>query len=258
MTSGISGHITEKCLVDLSRRRIASTPGSRPSETPNTTSARAGRYLPARKRPATSETEIALVTNSGEPYAGMGDANDTSVDNLDDIRQPLDSESRPLFESAFRAHYDSLIHYVRSRVRSDAEARDIAQEAYLRLMRYREHQDPGSLKALVFRIATNLVSMRARAARARPDHEPLEAAQEVPGSEPTPERQLLAEQQLARLTEVIQRLPPKCQQAFVLSRFHNMGYQEIADRLRISVKMVEKHVAHALSICRREVGYERL
>jgi RNA polymerase sigma-70 factor (ECF subfamily) len=86
----------------------------------------------------------------------------------------------------------------------------------------------------------------------------LEAALEVPANDPTPERQLLTEQQLARLTEVIQCLPPKCQQAFVLSRFHDMSYQEIADRLRISVKMVEKHVAHALSICRREVGYERL
>jgi RNA polymerase sigma-70 factor (ECF subfamily) len=96
--------------------------------------------------------------------------------------------------------------------------------------------------------------MRARAARIRPDHEPLDAALEVPASDPTPERQLLTEQQLARLTEVMQRLPPKCQQVFVLSRFHHMEYQEIADRLGISVKMVEKHIAHALSICRREVG----
>jgi RNA polymerase sigma-70 factor (ECF subfamily) len=188
----------------------------------------------------------------------MGDAKHTSADDLDDIRQPLDGESKPLFEAAFRAHYESLIRYLRSRVGSDAEARDIAQDAYLRLMRYREHQDPVSLKALVFRIATNLVSMRARAARVRPDPEPLEAALEVPANEPTPERQLFTEQQLALLTEIIQRLPPKCRQAFVLSRFHNMGYQEIAARLGISVKMVEKHVAHALSICRREVGYERL
>ncbi len=90
-------------------------------------------------------------------------ADDTPADNFDAIRKPLDGESKPLFEAAFRAHYDSLIHYIRSRVGSDAEARDIAQEAYLRLMRYREDQDAASLKALVFRIATNLVIMRARA-----------------------------------------------------------------------------------------------
>jgi RNA polymerase sigma-70 factor (ECF subfamily) len=201
--------------------------------------------------------EIALVTDTGDPNVGMGDANDTSADDLNNLRRSLDGESKPLFEAAFRAHYDILIRYLRSRVGSDAEARDIAQEAYLRLMRYREHQDPTSLKALVFRIATNLVIMRARALRARPEHEPLEAALEVPANDPSLERQLFTEQQLARLTEIIQRLPPKCQQAFVLSRFHNMGYQEIADRLRISVKMVEKHIAHALSVC-RQVGYERL
>lgn len=189
---------------------------------------------------------------------GERSADDSLADELADLRQPLDGDSKPLFEAAFRANYGSLIHYIRARVGSDAEARDIAQEAYLRLLRYREHQDSASLKALVFRIATNLVSMRARAIRVRPDHEPLDAALEVPANEPTPERRLLTEQQLARLAEVIQRLPPKCQQAFVLSRFHHMGYQEIADRLRISVKMVEKHIAHALSICRQEVGYEPL
>ena len=182
----------------------------------------------------------------------------TPAHDLADLGKPLDSDSKPLFEAAFRAHYDSLIHYLRSRVGSDAEARDIAQEAYLRLLRYREHQDAASLKALVFRIATNLVNMRARTVRARPGHEPLEAALEVPANDPTPERQLLTEEQLTRLTEVIRRLPPKCQQVFVLNRFHHMGYQEIAARLGVSVKMVEKHIAHALSICRQEVGYERL
>jgi RNA polymerase sigma factor (sigma-70 family) len=172
--------------------------------------------------------------------------------------EPLDFGSKPLFEAAFRAHHASLIRYLRRRVANDSEARDIAQEAYLRLFRYRDKQDLSSLKALVFRIATNLLGMRARTARTHHsvDHRSLDEALELPTNDPSPEQHLLAEQQLHRLMEAIQRLPAKCQQVFVLSRFHDMGYPEIAVRLGISVKMVEKHITHALTICRQAVGGE--
>ena len=161
-----------------------------------------------------------------------------------------------MFEAAFRAHHASLVRYVRRRGANDSEARDIAQEAYLRLLRYRNQQDLPSLKALVFRIATNLLGMRARTARTHRlvDHRSLDETLDLPTNDPSPEQHLLAEQQLQRLMEAIQRLPAKCRQVFILSRFHGMAYPEIAVRLHISVKMVEKHITHALTICRHEVG----
>jgi RNA polymerase sigma factor (sigma-70 family) len=185
-------------------------------------------------------------------------ADDISADDQENLRTPLSSGSKSLFEAAFREHHASLIRYLRRRVAHDSDAGDIAQEAYLRLFRYRECQDLPSLKALVFRIATNLLGMRARTARTRhsADHRPLEEAPELPANDPSPEQRLSGEQQLDRLMEVVRRLPPKCQQVFILSRFHDMEYSEVAVRCGISVKMVEKHVAHALAICRQEVGDE--
>jgi RNA polymerase sigma factor (sigma-70 family) len=179
-------------------------------------------------------------------------------DHPDNTEHPLDSESKPLFEAAFRAHHSSLIQYVRRRVDNDSDARDIAQEAYLRLLRYREQQDLPSLKALVFRIATNLLGMRARTAQTHhsADVRPVDEVFDLPANDPSPERQVIAEQQLDRLMEIVKRLPPKCRQVFVLSRFHHMDYSEIATRCGISVKMVEKHIAHALATCRRAVGDE--
>lgn len=183
-------------------------------------------------------------------------ADDISADELDNNRRPLDSGSKPLLEAAFREHHASLVRFLRRRVGSDAAARDIAQDAYLRLLRYREGQSLDSLKALVFRIATNLLGMRARAERAhhRADHRPLDEELQLPANGPSPEQRLVAEQQLDRLMEAVKRLPGKCQQVFVLSRFHDMSYAEIAARLGISIKMVEKHITKALAICRAEVG----
>lgn len=187
-----------------------------------------------------------------------GHANNNSADDLQSDRYPLDSQTQPLFEAAFREHHASLVHYLRRHVGNDADARDIAQDTYLRVLRYRENQDLSSLKALVFRIATNLLGMRARTARAQRwvAHETLEEASDLPANQPSPEQRLFAEQQLNRLLAVIQRLPTRCRQVFVLSRFQDMSYPEIAARCGISVKMVEKHIAHGLAACRAEVGDE--
>jgi RNA polymerase sigma-70 factor (ECF subfamily) len=68
------------------------------------------------------------------------------------------------------------------------------------------------------------------------------------------ERELSAEQDLALLYDVIEGLPPKCRQVFLLSRVKLMTYPEIAKHCGISVKMVEKHISHALAVCTREVG----
>lgn len=185
-----------------------------------------------------------------DPAAG------TSADEIDDFRTPLDSESQPLFEAAFREHHSLLIQYLRRRVGNDHDARDIAQEAYLRVMRYREHQDVASLKALLYRIATNLVVMRARTAQARhlAEHRPLDHEFAVAANDPSHEQRLGSEQQLDLLMQAIKRLPTKCQQVFVLSRFHGMSYPEIAARCGVSVKTVEKHITKALALCRAEVG----
>jgi RNA polymerase sigma factor (sigma-70 family) len=186
-------------------------------------------------------------------------ANDTPWADPEKVgARPLEGEAKLPFEAAFRQHHASLVEYVRSQVGSDTDARDIAQDAFIRLLRYRENQDVDSLKALLFRIATNLIAMRARTARRQhwADHRPLDEELGITADEPPQEQRLAQEQQLDRLMAVIQRLPTKCQHVFVLSRFHDMSYPEIAARCGISVKMVEKHITKALAICRSEVGDE--
>jgi RNA polymerase sigma-70 factor (ECF subfamily) len=76
---------------------------------------------------------------------------------------------------------------------------------------------------------------------------------ELVSDEPSAERQLSARQDLDILTSTIENLPPKCRQVFLLSRVRRMTYPQIATHCGISVKMVEKHISHALSVCMKKV-----
>ena len=58
---------------------------------------------------------------------------------------------------------------------------------------------------------------------------------------------LKGEQELAIIRRAIAELNPTCRQVFILHRFGNATYGQIAERLGVSVSMIEKHVSAALA-----------
>jgi len=57
-----------------------------------------------------------------------------------------------------------------------------------------------------------------------------------------------------RIEKTYQRLPEKCSEVFTESRINGLSNKEIADKLSISVKAVEKHISKALKLFREEFG----
>lgn len=57
-----------------------------------------------------------------------------------------------------------------------------------------------------------------------------------------------------RAKVLIQALPPRQREVFLLNRVHDLSYKEIAERLDISVKTVERHMAEALKFLRKHLG----
>ncbi|MES2825286.1 MAG: sigma-70 family RNA polymerase sigma factor [Pseudomonadota bacterium] len=144
----------------------------------------------------------------------------------------------------------SLLNFLRRRLRVGEDARDVAQEAYIRLMQYEGSKDVKSPESLLFRIAINVANDLGRADKVRHvvDHCDIDGLDFDSGMA-SPEREVSSSQQLNILYETIEKLPPRCRQVFLLSRFHHMTYPEIASHCDISVKMVEKHISRALAIC---------
>jgi RNA polymerase sigma-70 factor (ECF subfamily) len=159
------------------------------------------------------------------------------------------------FEAFLREQFRSLLQFLRARTATEQDAEDAAQESMAKLLRYRESEPPSAWKQLLYRIAVNVAHDQYRVALSHhsKDHVALEGL-DIAASEHTPEQRALYEQDVARLSRAILQLPPKCQRVYLLKRVHGMSHADIASRCGISVKMVEKHLATALSQLRRKVG----
>lgn len=154
-----------------------------------------------------------------------------------------------------RNHHDSLIRFLRQRLRVKDDAADVAQEAYIRMMQYEGSREIHSPSSMLFRIAINVANDLGRSEQARRinDQTSIDGMDLACGAPPV-EREIAAQQDLTLLYDAIERLPPKCQRVFLLSRVNHMTYPQIAAHCGISVKMVEKHIGHALAICMKKVG----
>ncbi|MEG0517362.1 MAG: RNA polymerase sigma-70 factor [Bacteroidales bacterium] len=56
------------------------------------------------------------------------------------------------------------------------------------------------------------------------------------------------------LNTALQKLPRQTRDVFVMNKFNDLKYKEIAEELSISVKTVEYHISKAFSLLRKEMG----
>lgn len=171
------------------------------------------------------------------------------------LGEPAEEQLR--IQEIIRRHHTGLIKFLRRRLSVADDADDVAQETYIRMMKYEGSRELRSPSAMLFRIAVNVANDHGRAALSRcaSSHTDIDNV-DLTSEQPSAERTVLAEQNLELLLDVIEALPPKCKQVFLLSRAGGMTYAEIAQHCGISVKMVEKQISRAMAACLAKVGGE--
>jgi len=160
--------------------------------------------------------------------------------------------AKSLVERLFAEQYTALLAFFHRRSRARADAPDLAQEVYARMLRVTDVDSIQSPERYLFTVAGNLLKENAVLERRRGRRVDLEdAAAEWPLQDwPHFERDVDTGRRVARLRVVLEQLPPKCRAAVVLQYRHGLSYQEIAERLEVSPHMVKKYLAQALVHCR--------
>ncbi|GAB3992408.1 RNA polymerase sigma-70 factor [Spirosoma daeguense] len=174
----------------------------------------------------------------------------TEHDVIDAIRAGSERD----FEAVFRQHYASLCRYARQLLADPDDAEEEVQAMFLALWEKRSGLIiTVSLKSYLFRAVHNRCLNRIKHASVRNEHrEYVQYAGETVADSPA--QAVISDELSDQLQRAIQKLPEQCRLAFTLSRFEELKYGEIADRLGISIKTVENQIGKALRILRTELS----
>jgi RNA polymerase sigma-70 factor (ECF subfamily) len=134
-----------------------------------------------------------------------------------------------------------------------AIADDIVQEAFIKVWNMRDEIRSDTVKALLYKIAGNLSLNQ------------LKHNQVVYNFENNYEQDTYSEQADAKiisdefnqyLQNVIASIPDNSREVFLMNRMEGLTYEEIATRLDLSVKAIEKRMSEALRIVRSKISYK--
>jgi RNA polymerase sigma factor (sigma-70 family) len=194
-----------------------------------------------------SETYISIVAFTPHP---TDEANS-------DIAARDNTSRAEVVARLFCEHNDALVSLLALRLRSVHDAKEVAQEAYVRLLQLDRSDGAISLlRSYLFRIASNLAVDRLRHQNVRWHASAAVKAELFDTLCPrdTVERALLATEELDRVRQALTELPLPCQRAFWMHRAQGATVAEIASELHVTERMVRHHLSRALVYCQLRIG----
>ncbi len=164
----------------------------------------------------------------------------------------LQSSDQRAYSELFEAMHVVLLRYAWRFTGDQEAARDIVQDAFLKLWQIRAEVDPQrSLKALLYTMVRNLALNYKRAAQHTsgvfPEHD-------LHDRTPTADQQLEASILGDRLRLYIDQMPERRREAFMLSRFEGLSHEEIAQVMNLTPRTVNTHIVLALKDLRKRLG----
>ena len=174
---------------------------------------------------------VRLVPSAGKP--------ERAVEKSETISRALEKHNKVLKLFLVRA------------VGSIAEAEDILQEVYLRLVRRQERETISEFpRAYLFTTATNVIRDRRRRQKVRRnfDHDPFDETS-CPDHTPSVEATMIWQEGLEIVKDALQDLKPIHRRIFVLHKIEGLSFPEIAKETGVPLRTVQRYASDALAHC---------
>ena len=157
-----------------------------------------------------------------------------------------------IFETAFKQHFKALHAYACTIIKDDMMAEEIVQNMFFKLWKNREAIEINrSFTAYLYRSVYNDSLNHLKHLKVKAAYQSY-AAQNMSNSNNAAEQMRVRELE-QKLDEAMKELPEQCRTIFQLSRFEELKYLQIADKLGISVKTVENQMGKALKLLRAKL-----
>ncbi len=161
-----------------------------------------------------------------------------------------DCASSSRIDILYGDHHGWLLGWLRRKLGNAFDAADLAQDTFVRVLSKRETVDIHEPRAYLATIAGGLVANHWR--RQALERAYLDALAALPqASAPSMEERLLILEALEEIARLLEGLPATVREAFLLSQLDGLTYPQIAERLGVTVNVVQKAMTRAMAHCYR-------
>lgn len=165
----------------------------------------------------------------------------------------LEELTQAEYQRVFNELYKPIRNFVYYRCGDRDLAEDITQDTFVKLWEIRLKIDKSTIKAYLYKIAqNNTINYLKR-------QQLMYQFRNKPGADreyDTPEKLAEMKEYEVKLQNVISNLPEGGREVFLMNRLEDLTYNEIAERLGLSVKAIEKRMSKVLKILRDNLGTE--
>jgi len=164
-------------------------------------------------------------------------------------REELDA-----FRIIFDKYYESIRNFIYYKTGDMNLAEDIVQEVFMKLWDCRSTIKPETVKSLLYVAASNSIKSHFRHQKVVFNFVNSNIKEEQ--AQESADSNIRQEELQKKLQQVLSDMPEKCREVFLLNRMDNLVYSEIAERLGLSVKAIEKRMHEALLFIRERITYK--
>ena len=141
-------------------------------------------------------------------------------------------------------YYNELVYYVQKMIGDKDKASDIIQETYIKTLEKSKNLEIENTRAFLYRVAKNIVIDKIRKNKKITNIDYAESVFVSPINE-QPDEIVIANDDYENLIKLVDALPLRCKEAFVLHNIEGYSRKEIAIMMEITVSAVEKLIIRA-------------
>ena len=157
------------------------------------------------------------------------------------------------FEELFREYFKPLTAFAKKYINDIDISKGIVHDAFLKLWEKREDVDTSKsvksyLYTTVYNKSLNYIRNNKKFVNTEKKINLFEKSNDWDYS-----NKMIANEIEAKIIQTLDSLPEKCRQVFIMSRYEELKYREIAEKLKISIKTVETQMSKALKALRKNL-----
>lgn len=153
----------------------------------------------------------------------------------------------------YEIYFESLRGFLYYKTGNIDLAEDLVQEVFIKVWEKRDDIKKETVKSLLYTIANNLMINHFNHQKVVAKHQG-EASHEMKIEQVSPQFSLEEKEFEKKLNDSIEALPEGCREVFLMNRIDKLKYEEIAERLELSVKAIEKRMSKAIGILKEQLG----